>query len=209
VPNVMNKLLLASGSPRRKELLEALHLDFEVLAPDIDESAFDHLAPPARVVALAEEKSRAAAALAGPGAPDLVLGADTLVCVEDSGAASAVLGKPSGPGDARSMIGLLQGRSHRVYTGVALFDRSLRRMRTVLSASTVRFAPMDGGEIEDYLASGDWEGAAGAYRIQGRAALYIEEIEGSWSGIVGLPIRELYGILRDADFRIPGQGPRA
>ncbi len=79
-------------------------------------------------------------------------------------------------------------------------------MRTTLSASTVRFAPMEATEIEDYLASGDWEGAAGAYRIQGRAALYIEEIEGSWSGIVGLPIRELYGILRDADFRFPSSG---
>jgi septum formation protein len=104
------------------------------------------------------------------------------------------------------MIGLLRGRSHRVYTGIALFDRHSRRMRTALSASTVRFASMDGGEIEGYLASGDWEGAAGAYRIQGRAALYIEEIEGSWSGIVGLPIRELYGILRDADYRFPEPG---
>jgi septum formation protein len=200
----MDRILLASGSPRRRELLESLGLGFEVLAPDIGESIFDHLAPPERVVALAEEKARASAAVAPKEAPVLALGADTLVCLE--GAEAAVLGKPADLADARSMIELLAGRSHRVYTGLALFDRSSRRMMTVLSASTVRFAAMDGAEIEDYLASGDWEGAAGAYRIQGRAALYIEGIEGSWSGIVGLPIRELYGILRDADFRFPSPG---
>jgi septum formation protein len=200
----MDMLLLASGSPRRREILDSLGLSFEVLAPDIDESIFDHLAPPERVVALAEEKARAGAALAPEGAPTLVLGADTLVCLE--GEKAAVLGKPADLADARSMIGLLAGRSHRVYTGLALWDRAGRRMRTMLSASTVRFARMDGAEIEDYLASGDWEGAAGAYRIQGCAALYIEGIEGSWSGIVGLPIRELYGILRDADFRFPSPG---
>jgi septum formation protein len=204
VPLDMKKILLASASPRRREILASLGIDFEVLAADIDESVFDHLAPPERVVALAEEKARASALRAGAEAPALVLGADTLVCLE--GESPAVLGKPADQADARSMIGLLAGRSHRVYTGVALWDRAARRMRTVLSASTVRFARMDGSEIEDYLASGDWEGAAGGYRIQGRAALYIDGIEGSWSGIVGLPIHELYGILRDADFRFPSPG---
>lgn len=187
-------------------MLEALGIPFDLFAPDIDESARDSLPPPERVVALAEGKARAAGSSATTSSPRLALGADTLVCVEEPGAGTIVLGKPSGEADARAMIARLQGRSHQVYTGIALLDRHADRLSTALSASVVRFAPMEADEIENYLACGDWEGAAGAYRVQGRAAFYIEKIEGSWSGIVGLPLRELYGILRAAGFRIPAPG---
>ncbi len=199
----MEKLLLASASPRRRELLESLGIGFETLAPDIDESTRDYLPPAERVLALAEDKARASAGAAPRSAPRLVLGADTLVSLEDPGASPVVLGKPSGEEEARAMIELIQGRTHLVHTGIALVDRSSGSARTALSSSAVSFAPMDGAEIDAYLESGDWVGAAGAYRIQGRAALHIERLDGSWSCVVGLPMRELYVILRDAEFRVP------
>ncbi len=199
----MEKLLLASASPRRRELLDSLGIGFDALAPDIDESLRDYLPPSERVLALAVDKARASAAAAPSSAPRLVLGADTLVSIEDSDAPAIVLGKPSDEAEARAMVRLLQGRTHLVHTGIALVDRSSGSARTALSSSSVSFAPMSETEIGEYLASGDWKGAAGAYRIQGRAALHIDKLEGSWSCVVGLPIRELYVILRSAEFRIP------
>ena len=111
-----------------------------------------------------------------------------------------VLGKPRDREDARAMIRSLSGKAHLVHTGLALLDRPECRLELVRSDSSVRFAPMSASEIEEYLDSGEWEGVAGAYRVQGLAAKHIERIEGSWSGIVGLPIRELYVILRRAGF---------
>lgn len=258
----MDRLLLASSSPRRRELLSGLGLVFDVLAPDVDESLRDVLPPPERVLALAEDKARAAEALIGGGDHRWILAADTLVCLpgaaegtraaglasgaagigasapdaavsargQEGGAADRagpdaragrdagmggaapavgreggllselVLGKPRDREDARAMIKSLSGRVHLVHTGLALLDRLQGRLELVRSDSSVRFAPMSASEIEEYLDSGEWEGVAGAYRVQGLAAKHIERIEGSWSGIVGLPIRELYVILRRAGF---------
>lgn len=197
----MERLLLASSSPRRRELLESIGIAFDVFAPDIDESRRDDLVPHERVVELASDKALAVAHSAFAEPYRLVLGADTLVCVEEAGAAPRILGKPSDKSDARAMLELLQGRTHVVYTGLALVDRSSGIVRTARSTSSVEFASMTDEEIQGCLESGDWVGAAGAYRIQGRAALYISRISGSWSGVVGLPLHELYGILRHADFR--------
>jgi septum formation protein len=202
----MEKILLASSSPRRREILSSLGIDFVILAPDLDESIRDDLDPAPRVTALALDKAKTIAARAVPGMPRLVLGSDTLVCLPDGTEAEKVLGKPEGMDDARRMIKMLAGKMHVVHTGLALIDRENGREWTARSDSSVRFAAMSSAEIEDYLASGEWEGAAGGYRVQERASFYIDRIEGSWSGIVGLPIRELYGILRQAGFRL---GPRA
>lgn len=204
----MERILLASASPRRRELLESLGIGFEIYAPDLDESKRDYLPPSQRVVALAEDKARASALKAPPSAPRLVLGADTLVSVESIGGPPVVLGKPADKSDARSMIRLLQGRKHFVHTGIALLDRFSGVLRSTRSSSVVSFAPMDHSEVEEYLSSEDWVGAAGAYRIQGMAALFINRLEGSWSGVVGLPIRELYDILRSADFRVSVRASR-
>jgi septum formation protein len=105
------------------------------------------------------------------------------------------------------MMTLLAGRSHEVHTGLALYDSSTGLMDRIASLSRVHFAPMDEAELASYLASGDWRGVAGAYRVQGRAALHIERIEGSWSGIVGLPLRELYVILARSKFGLYGAKP--
>lgn len=202
----MPKLILASSSPRRKEALTALGLSFETLSPEVDESIHDHLPAPERVLALARLKAeRAAQSLqpAGHGNPEvLILGADTLVSLEPLPSPlpggirpDGVLGKPESRAEAKAMIEALAGRTHSVHTGLALLALPSGRLETSLSTSRVEFAPLDTEEVERYLATGDWEGVAGAYRIQGRAALHIKAIEGSWSGIVGLPIHELYVIL--------------
>lgn len=211
----MEPLLLASSSPRRNHILRNLGISFVVYAPDIDESRRDYLPPALRVVALAEDKARAAARTAGDAAPSLVLAADTLVCIrlnsrEPRSARYAsylddeeiVLGKPLDREDARRMIRLLAGQVHVVHTGLAVLDRRTDRVHLIRSDSLVAFSPMNDEEIDAYLGLDEWKGVAGAYRIQGWAALFIEEIDGSWSGIMGLPIHELYDILAQAGCRL-------
>jgi septum formation protein len=178
---------------------------FEAAPADVDETMRDDLPPSERVVALAVDKARAAAAQAQASAPRFVLGSDTLVCLpaEDGADAEVALGKPEDEDEAASMMRLLEGRTHVVRTGLALLDRVTGAIRVARSDSLVKFASMSEEEIGFYIASGEWRGVAGAYRIQGKAALFIESLQGSWSGVVGLPLRELYGILNEAGFRIP------
>ena len=198
----METIVLASSSQRRRELLASLGIPFAAVEPETDESVRDCLPPAERVVALAEDKARAGAAKLPKSGPRLVVGADTLVCRKGEDCSELVMGKPANRDEARRMIEALEGRDHFVHTGLALLDRRTGNMRTVRSDSLVRFAPMSGTEIEAYLDTGEWEGVAGAYRIQGAAAFHIMRIDGSWSGIVGLPLRELYVILREADYRV-------
>jgi septum formation protein len=113
------------------------------------------------------------------------------------------LGKPEGLAEARVMLRALSGRSHIVRTGLALLDRETGALSKIRSDSKVVFASFGEQEREGYLASREWEGAAGAYRIQGLGSFLIDRIDGSWSGIVGLPMRELYVILSTAGYRIP------
>jgi septum formation protein len=201
----MERLLLASGSPRRRELLTAAGIPFDNLVPDIDETTRDALLPAERVLALALDKARAASEHAGPSSPRLVLAADTLVCLpqENPNDEGQALGKPESEEDARRMLHRLAGRIHVVRTGLALLDRVSGAVFAIRSDSTVRFAAMDMKEIDAYLASGEWEGVAGAYRIQGLAAFFIDRLEGSWTGVVGLPMQELYVILKQAGYRFP------
>jgi septum formation protein len=204
----MESLLLASGSPRRRELLNASGIPFDSIVPDLDETSRDSLAPAERVLALAEDKAKAVAKLAGLSSPRLVLAADTLVCLplDDKDGAEQALGKPEDEEDARRMLLRLAGRSHIVRTGLALLDRTSGAIFAIRSDSIVRFATMDAKEIEAYLSSGEWKGAAGAYRIQGLAAFFIDRLEGSWTGVVGLPMQELYVILKKAGYRLPSFG---
>jgi septum formation protein len=203
----MDRLLLASESPRRRSLLSALGIAFECIVPDIDETRRDSLEPSERVLALAGDKASAACELAGPASPRLVLGADTLVCMPGgkAGPGEIALGKPRDAEEAESMIRGLAGRSHIVRTGLVLRDRGSGESFGIRSDTTVLFAPLGEAELEAYLDSGEWEGVAGAYRIQGLGACFVDRIEGSWTGVVGLPIRELYVILRRAGFRFPFQ----
>jgi len=214
----MPRMYLASASPRRREILASLGFEFSLLAQDLDESSFDHLPPAERVVALALAKARLAAKalVSRPEAEGaLVLAADTLVCdprpaspeMEDFRDAAGCLafGKPRDRAEARRALAFLAGRRHEVHSSLAALEIPGGREETALSTSRVSFAPLAPAEIEAYLDTGEWRDVAGAYRIQGRAAFHIGRIEGSWSGIVGLPIHELYVMLTRLGFDL---GPR-
>lgn len=191
----MDTILLASGSPRRREILEQYGFPLVVRPTDTDESLRDHLPVEERVVALALDKGRAAAAAAREGDPRWILSADTLVSVR-----GRVLGKAGTREEARGFLKLLSGVSHRVSSALALTDRAAGRVRSILEETEVRFAELAVEEIEAYLDTGEWEGAAGAYCIQGRAAFLVERVVGSWSCVVGLPLRSFYVILRDCGY---------
>jgi septum formation protein len=184
----MERLLLASASPRRAEILRAVGWPFETLAADIDETFAPGEAPERAVERLALEK--ALAALGRKPSP-LVLGADTTVVVDPE-----VLAKPGDDAEARRMLRLLAGRWHDVVTGVALVREGGRRL-VAHERTRVRFGPLTDAEIEWYVASGEPRDKAGAYAVQGRAALFIEEIEGDYWNVVGLPIRLVYKLAAD------------
>jgi septum formation protein len=182
---MMEKLWLASSSPRRAEILRAVGWPFEAMPMHIDERSHAGESAPAMVERLAFEKAQAAARQRPHG---LVLGADTTVVVD-----SEILGKPQDESEARRMLRLLSGRWHDVLTGVALVRAGNDNARAVAHERTeVRFAAMSDEEIDWYVHSNEPMDKAGAYAVQGRAALFIEEIRGDYWNIVGLPIRLVY-----------------
>lgn len=178
-------LILGSASPRRQDLLAQIGIRPDrILAAEIDETPHRGESPPAYVRRMAREKS---AALAGHGR-DAVLCADTAVV-----AGRRVLGKPADSHEAAQYLRLLSGRRHRVLTAVALAHGG--RLRERLVETTIRFRPLSAAEIEAYLASGEWQGKAGGYAIQGRAAAFALWMQGSYTGVVGLPLAETAVLL--------------
>ncbi len=178
-------LVLASGSPRRRELLEGLGLFPEIRPVDLDETPLPGEAPEPYVLRLGRAKATARAA---PG--ELVLAADTTVAVDGE-----ILGKPEDAADARRMLRLLAGREHLVATGVALFDPARGRLESAVETTRVVFAPLREAEIDWYVASGEPVDRAGAYAIQGLASLFVSAIAGSHSNVVGLPIATTYRLF--------------
>lgn len=179
------KMVLASGSPRRAEILSAVGWDFEKQIADVDESPIPGETPEDYVVRLALEK---ASAVAG-GMPDqLVLGADTTVVIDGE-----IIGKPADLGDARRMLKMLSGRRHEVLTGVALAAGG--RNITGLERTGVIFSEMSDAEIEFLAAKGEPLDKAGAYAVQAQAALFITGIEGDYWNVVGLPIGLVYRLF--------------
>jgi septum formation protein len=184
-------LYLASASPRRRELLIQVGIAARVEVADIPEDRHPGEPPQAYVLRLAVAKARAVRA--GLPADDRhpVLAADTAVVIDDE-----VLGKPRDRADGMAMLSRLSGRIHHVYTGVALADAS-GEAHSRLSLSTVSFRTLSDAECAAYWASGEPADKAGGYGIQGRAALFIERLEGSYSGVVGLPLFETAELLRE------------
>jgi septum formation protein len=178
------RLVLASASPRRADLLTAAGFTFEVLAVDLDERARPGEVPTAYVRRLAAEKSARALELLEGSAkekPLVVLGADTAVVV-----GGEILGKPADDGDAERMLRLLSGRAHDVVTGISL--RSAAGEVGGIDTTTVWFARLSPDDIAGYVARGEGRGKAGAYAIQGFASRFIPRIKGSYANVVGLPI---------------------
>lgn len=186
------RIILASNSPRRRELLAQMGVDFSIDVPDIDEH--DASTPQDTVRALALQKARAVAARHA-GERAVILSADTVVF------AGEILGKPRDREDARRMLTLLQGRWHEVYTGVCALHVPDGRHEVRVERTRVLFVPMTGEQIDRYIDTGEPMDKAGAYAIQGRAGMFVERIEGSSSNVVGLPmatVRELlmaFGVL--------------
>jgi septum formation protein len=196
-------ILLATSSPRRIETLRGLGVPFIAHAAEIDESLLDHLPIPARVVELAERKAHAglksyqASACAGID-PDFIIGADTLVSIN-----GAALGKAGSKEEARAMLCALSGKTHTVSTGLCVIASGTGHAEKIHSETSVRFKSLSKKEIEWYLDTGEWQGAAGAYRIQEHASYFVERMEGSFSGVVGLPLHEFYAILCRLGYQFP------
>lgn len=188
-------LFLASSSPRRRELLDALGLEFAVTPVDVDETPRAGESPRAMVLRLA-----AAKAAAVDTADDcVVIGADTAVVLGED-----VFGKPADRADALSMLARLSGRTHRVLTGVNV--RRGNQAWSVVSDTEVSMRVIEADEAERYWQSGEPDGKAGAYAIQGRGGVFVRSIRGSYSGVVGLPVFETAELLAAARYDVFAHG---
>jgi len=185
------KMVLASKSPRRAEILRAVGWEFEAVAANIDETRIESEDAVSYVKRLAQTKAETVANRISSDA--LVLGADTVVVIDGE-----ILGQPRDDQDARRMLKLLSGKRHEVLTGLALV-RPGRTPRIVVNHETtrVRFCEMSAAEIDWYVATGEPSDKAGAYAIQGRGAIFIKEIQGDYFNIVGLPVRLFYELMSD------------
>ena len=184
-------LILASGSPRRRELMAMAGFDFTVITSDCDESLPAGIAPEEAVLTLSRRKAEAVR-LAHPElkSTDVIVAADTVVAFDDT-----ILGKPADRNDAKRLLRLLSGRTHQVYTGVCV-DRDGEKT-CFASRSDVTFYALTDEEIDAYVATGECDDKAGAYGIQEKGGLLAERIEGDWYNIVGLPIARLARLLRE------------
>lgn len=187
------RIILASGSPRRRELLEQIGLKFEIMVSNTEETG-DYKSPEKLVEALSRQKAEAVFALLPPDEAVLVIGADTVVARKGS-----VLGKPKNKKNAVKMLSKLSGKAHQVYTGVTLLYRrsgtdspAKVQRKTFHEMTKVKFFPLEAEEIAAYVETGDSMDKAGAYGIQGFFARYVERIEGDYNNVVGLPVGRVY-----------------
>ncbi|MDE6351244.1 MAG: Maf family protein [Treponemataceae bacterium] len=194
----MEPIILASSSPRRQEILKLLNIPFKVVMPEIDESQPDDVTTEKLPEYLATRKVDAVAR-SMPAGSELpwILGADTLIELDGK-----IFGKPHDQEEAVQFLQELQGKTHRVLTGLALYNGTLHFVSTRTVISQVTFAPMTREEIDWYISTGDWHGAAGGYRIQGLASCFIKTITGTNSAVVGLPIFELYDMLKEQGYAL-------
>jgi septum formation protein len=183
----VTKLILASGSPRRKELLEKLQIPFQIISSNSDETISAHLSPEETVVELA---SRKAMAVYNQHQDSAIIGADTIVALDGE-----VLGKPKDREHAKTMLWKLSGRTHEVFTGVAVIYKG--QTSTIYEKTDVSFWELSEKEVEHYLDSGEPFDKAGAYGIQGFGALFVKRINGDYYSVVGLPVSRLTRLLRE------------
>ena len=186
------RLILASGSPRRRELLRNAGFTFEVIPPEVAEDNPGNEAPAMLVERLALDKAEAVAGRFHRQDNVVVLGADTVVVVD-----STLLGKPASPAEARQMLQRLSGRTHEVITGVALVEPETARRTVAHETTRVFFRPLEPQEMEDYVATGEPLDKAGAYAIQGGASRFVTRVEGCYFNVMGLPVALVDRLLRE------------
>jgi septum formation protein len=184
------ELVLASASPRRRDILRTLGLGFEIDPADVDETPAPGAPIDAVVATLSLEKARE---VASRHREALIIAADTLVELD-----GRILGKPSGPDEARRMLTAMSRRTHRVATGVVLLDGATDETRTALVETQVTFRPMSNDEIDAYVATGEPLDKAGSYGIQGLGASFVQRIDGDYYNVAGLPVAALNELLREA-----------
>lgn len=194
----MEPIILASSSPRRQEILKSLNIPFRVMIPDISEVIPDDIKPEDAPEYLASKKVEAVVrSLPVDQIIPWVLGADTIIVLDGK-----IYGKPSSREQAGEFLRLFSGKTHKVITGIAVFNGQLHYLDTRTKISTVTFKTLSEEEINWYLDSGEWYGVAGGYRIQGKAAFFITEITGSFSSIIGLSISDFYDIMSQQNYSI-------
>lgn len=194
----MEPIILASSSPRRQEILKMLDIPFQVILPNIDETLTSSVDTEDIPELLAREKVSAVIhSLPSQQEIQWVLGADTVIVKN-----GRIFGKPQSADEAAEFLKEFQGGSHTVITAVVLYNGKQKSTTSRVAKTKVTFAPMTDDEIQWYLESGEWHGAAGGYRIQSLASIFIEKIEGSQSCVTGLPIHEFYDMLKEQNYSI-------
>lgn len=194
----MEPIILASSSPRRQEILKMLDIPFQVILPNIDETLTSSVDTEDIPELLAREKASAVIhSLPSQQEIQWVLGADTVIVKN-----GRIFGKPQSADEAAEFLKEFQGSTHTVITAVVLYNGKQKSTTSRVAKTKVTFAPMSDDEIQWYLESGEWHGAAGGYRIQSLASIFIEKIEGSQSCVTGLPIHELYDMLKEQNYSI-------
>ena len=187
------KIILASASPRRRDLLQQIGLTFTIDSADVNETVLPGEAPEPYAVRVALDKARVTAAKTRSG---IVIAADTIVVLDD-----LILGKPADSGEAGRMLSLLSGRRHSVITGLAVMDALSGMTRSAMSVTSVWFRQLSQSEIRSYVLSGEPLDKAGAYGIQEKGALLVDRIEGCYFNVVGLPLSLLGKML--PEFGVP------
>lgn len=194
ISNTAVPIILASNSPRRRELLRQVGVSFTVDPADVDERALPGEKPEDYAVRVALDKARVAATRAQNG---VIIAADTIVVLDN-----AILGKPADLRDAERMLTMLSGRVHRVITGLAMMDAATGKTITGVAATSVWFRDLSRQEILSYIAGGEPLDKAGAYGIQGKGALLVKQIEGCYFNVVGLPLSLLGELLREFEISL-------
>ena len=188
----MKKIILGSQSPRRKELLENAGVEFEILTADGEEVVDENLSFPQIVESLAKQKSLQVSENSLCPEDAVVITADTMVVCGDM-----IMGKPKDDADAKRMLNLLSGNIHKVMTGYCILDRVSGKNVSGVVETEVKFRKLDDGEIDRYIRTGEPKDKAGAYGIQLRASMFVEEIHGDYFNIVGLPVERICKLLKE------------
>ena len=198
----MEPIILASASPRRQEFFRLMGLPFSVMPAEIDESRITQTDPSKLTAELAVRKVEKVIEQMQNCQPNWICGADTVIALD-----GRIFGKPADYAEAAQMLNRLSGRQHEVFTSIALYNKREGRIDCRTAVCTVTFAPLSKAEIEWYLNTNEWQGVAGAYRIQGLAGCFISRVEGCPSTVTGLPLHELYAMLRDNGYPYGAEFP--